>query len=358
MAGSAARPLTLSEAEPLLGPFLFQSEVNAAHGVVLAVSGGPDSVALMRLSAGLRGLAPVGPMLVATIDHGLRPESRAEAEQVAVWAKEVGLPHRILARVGAKPKTRLQEVARNVRYDSLFGLAREVGASSVLTGHTLDDQAETLLMRLTRGTGVSGLAGMRPRSDWDGATLARPFLALRKSRLVATCEAEGWPFLDDPWNADPRFARARLRRLMPLLEQEGLTPERLAVLAKRAGRVDDAIQARVTAVMGTARISTAERRVEIDGAVLRAEPDAILLGVMARAIVAVAGALTRPARLERLETRILGDLRAALDRGETLRITLGGALIELRDEGRLILTPEPPRRARQNISESRRHRAR
>jgi tRNA(Ile)-lysidine synthase len=344
VAGSSAHPLTLSEAASFLGPYLFQSGPNAASSVVLAVSGGPDSVALMRLSAGLRTIAPVGRMLAATVDHGLRPESGGEAEQVAAWAEAAGLPHRILTWAGAKPKTRLQEVARNMRYDLLFGLAREVGASSVLTGHTLDDQAETLLMRLARGTGVSGLAGMRPRSERNGMTLARPFLALRKGRLVATCQVEGWPYLDDPSNADPRFARARLRRLMPQIEREGLTPERLALLAARARRADDALEAQTMAVMEMACIAAGEGRVEMDSATLRAEPDEILVRVVVRAIAGLLGALSRPVRLEQLEAHILGDLRGAIERGETLRMTLGGALIDLRAGGRLILTPEPPRR--------------
>jgi tRNA(Ile)-lysidine synthase len=344
MAESAALPLTLPDAAPLLGPYLFQSESKAAKGIVLAVSGGPDSVALMRIAAGLRTLAPARPMLVATVDHGLRSGSRAEAEQVAVWAEAVGLPHRILTWAGAKPKTRVQEVARTMRYNLLFGLAREIGASSVLTGHTLDDQAETVLMRMGRGTGVAGLAGMRPRRERNGMTLARPFLSLRKSRLVATCQAEGWPFLDDPSNADPRFARARLRRLTPLMERAGLTPERLGLLAARARRAEDALEARIATVMTAACVTAGEGRIEIDGTVLRSEPDAIVLGVVTRAIVGVAGALTRPVRLERFEARILGDLRAALDRGGALRMTLGGALIDICPGGRLVLTPEPPRR--------------
>lgn len=342
---AAAAPLTLSEVAPLLEPYLVRAGPDADAGVVLAVSGGPDSVALMRLAAGLRAYAPLRPVLVAAVDHGLRPESRAEAEQVAAWAEAAGLPHRILAWAGAKPRTRLQEAARAARYDLLFDLAREVGACAVLTGHTLDDQAETVLMRLTRGTGVAGLAGMRPRSERAGMTLGRPFLTLRKARLIATCRAEGWPFLDDPFNADPRFARARLRRLMPLIAREGVTPERLAALAVRARRADDALAARARAIMEAARFAAGEGRVAFDGAILRAEPDAILLRIVAQAIVAAVGASARPVRLDRLEARVLGDLRGALDRREPLRITLGGALIHLGADGRLTLTPEPPRRA-------------
>lgn len=325
---------------------LLLAPLGAAAGIVAAVSGGPDSTALMRALAGWQrqGARPL--VVAATVDHGLRPGSRQEAETVAAWAEAAGLPHRILPWQGPKPRSRIQETARAERYRLLAACAREVGASHVATAHTLDDQAETVLMRLTRGTGVAGLAGMRPVSQRDGITLARPFLDLRKSRLVATCRAEGWPFLEDPSNVDPRFLRARLRRLMPLLAKEGLTAERLAVLARRASRVEEAVDARAWGVLAAIRIPAGERGLVLDGATLAAEPDAIFLGVVARAIVEVVGAATRPVRLERWEGRVLEDLRRALARGERLRMTLGGALLDLGPEGRLVVAPEPERRPR------------
>jgi len=227
-----------------------------------------------------------------------------------------------------------------------------VKASHVVTAHTLDDQAETVLMRLVHGTGVGGLAGMRPALMRDGVILARPLLAISKRRLLATCEAEGWPYLTDPSNADARFARARLReRVMPRLAEEGLTAERLSALAERARRDADALDAVAEAVLAATRLDKGssgedEVRLELDAARLRAEPDAILLRVVARAIMAVLGPKAPPMRLERFEARILGDLCGALARGEVLRMTLGGALFHLKANGRLVLKPEPPRRAR------------
>jgi tRNA(Ile)-lysidine synthase len=338
----AAKPLSRAEAVPLLEPYLLERD-DGPSGVVLAVSGGPDSVALMRLAAKVGGRQPRVPAVVATVDHGLRPESRAEAEAVAAWAAECGLPHRILAWTGRKPRTAVQEAARMARYRLLAGLAHEMGASHLLTAHTLDDQAETILMRLSRGTGIGGLAGMRAETAWSGIVLARPFLSVPKARLVATCRARGWPFVEDPSNADPRFARARWHKLMPALAEEGLTAERLAALSLRAQRAEEALDARADAVMEAARIAAKGVRLDFDGATLLAEPEAILLRVVARGIVAVAGARSRPVRLDRFEAHVLGALRPALAEGRRLKLNLCGALIEAAP-GRLRFSPEPPRR--------------
>jgi tRNA(Ile)-lysidine synthase len=328
------------------------SGLQTATGIVAAVSGGPDSTALMHLLGGWAERVGAAPVLVATVDHRLRPEATEEAKTVAERAGRIGLSHRILTWESPKPRTRIQELAREERYRLLVALAREVGASHVVTGHTLDDQAETIVMRLIGGTDIGGLSGMSPAIARGEITVARPFLGLRKARLIATCRGEGWPYFEDPYNADPRFTRARLRReVMPRLEREGLTPERLAVLALRARRAADALDARVFEVLALADLSkrgasaSSAPRLALDGTRLLSEPDAVFLRAMARAIAEVAGPLaTAPVRLERLEARVLGDLRGALSRGEPLRMTLGGALIEAKSDGRLIVMPEPPRR--------------
>src|SRR5690606_4990568 len=118
------------------------------------------------------------------------------------------------------------EAARDARYRLLIQCAREEGASHLVTAHTLDDQAETVLIRLARGSGLAGLAGMRAERDREGIRHARPLLASPKAALLDLCREQGWPFVEDPSNLDPRFARARWRRIMPLLAEEGLTAER------------------------------------------------------------------------------------------------------------------------------------
>jgi tRNA(Ile)-lysidine synthase len=340
-----AKPVTEDDIEGLF------SALEGASGIVAAVSGGPDSVCLLHLLAAWREQGKRPPITVATVDHGLRPDSAGEARSVGRWARALGFRHKILTWQGDKPETAIQEAAREERYRLLAEYARRAKASHVVTAHTLDDQAETVVMRLLRGTGVGGLAGMRPELAQGELTLSRPLLGLSKARLVATCAAGSWPYLEDPSNADPRFTRARLRgHLMPLLAREGLTADRLAILAERARRDADALDARAMAVLadigsGGPDDRLGEARLELDGLRLRAEPDAVFLRVVARAIVAIAGGAA-PARLERFEARILGDLREALSQGKALRMNLGGALLTLAPSGRLTVRPEPPRRGK------------
>ena len=149
---------------------------------------------------------------------------------------------------GAKPGTGLQKTARAARYRLLAEAAEKGGAGLILTAHTLDDQAETVLIRLSRGSGLTGLAAMQRMTvvpGQDAVSLVRPLLDLPKARLLATLKAAKVAFADDPSNRDPRFTRVRLRGLMPKLAQEGLDARRLALLARRLKRADRAIDAAV-----------------------------------------------------------------------------------------------------------------
>ncbi|WP_420564487.1 tRNA lysidine(34) synthetase TilS [Thalassobaculum sp.] len=202
--------------------------------VALAVSGGPDSIALLHLADHWSRLRQ-RPLLVLTVDHGLRPEAAAEAAGVARRATALGHSHRILAWTGRKPKAGLQAAAREARLALLTEACHKAGATTLLLAHHRDDQAETVLHRIDRDTGPEGLAGMAAVAWRGGIRLARPFLSLPKERLVATCRAAGLDYAEDPTNADPRFTRADLRRLRPALEAVGLTADRLARLAEAMG---------------------------------------------------------------------------------------------------------------------------
>ena len=239
MSAAENKPISAAEATLLLDYF-------ADFPVLLiASSGGPDSTALLWLMARWRKAQKRGPKLIAvTVDHGLRPESKREAQAVAKLARKLGVEHRTLRWTGKKPKTGIQEAARQARYRLLAEAARKAGARCVLTAHTLDDQAETVLFRLARGSGVSGLAGMdahgadagrriRTASCWSVRCCDMP-----KSRLIATLKAAKIAYADDPSNRDPRFARPRWRALMPALAREGLTAERLGRLARRVARLE------------------------------------------------------------------------------------------------------------------------
>jgi len=237
----ANTPITDAEADTLFG--LLARE----PALVLAVSGGPDSTALLWLAARWRKRLMGGPKLIAVmVDHGLRKESAREALAVMRLAKTLRVEHRTLRWTGAKPKTGIQEAARNARYRLLADAARRAGAEYIVTAHTQDDQAETVLFRLIRGSGLSGLRGMSllsplPARGEREKKIARPFLSISKTRLLATLAAADIPFATDPSNRDPRFTRPRLRELMPALAAEGLTAERLALLAERVTRAEIAI---------------------------------------------------------------------------------------------------------------------
>jgi tRNA(Ile)-lysidine synthase len=213
---------------------------------VLAVSGGPDSTALLWLAARWRdGLERPPKLIAVTVDHGLRPESSSEAQAVKRLARELKVEHRTLRWTGRKPRTGIQEAARHARYRLLAQAAHRAGAEYILTAHTQDDQAETVLFRLLRGSGLPGLRGMAYGSQLERSltgkrqlSLSRPLLGVPKSRLLATLAAADVPFADDPTNRDPRFTRPRLRELMSALAEEGLTARRLTLLGERITRVE------------------------------------------------------------------------------------------------------------------------
>ena len=192
MAGvSDQSPISVDEAAALFG------DLAGAPGLLLAISGGPDSTALLFLAARWRKKSKTK-LTAVTVDHGLRKEARREAAAVAKLAKKLGVSHRVVKWTGAKPKSGIQQAARNARYALLAATAKKVGASHIVTAHTLDDQAETVLMRMARGSGIGGLGGMARGTRLGDLTLLRPLLDVPKARLVATCKAAKLGYADDP----------------------------------------------------------------------------------------------------------------------------------------------------------------
>jgi tRNA(Ile)-lysidine synthase len=204
------------------------------------VSGGPDSLALLLLAAEARP----GEIAAATVDHGLREGSRDEAEAVADICESLEVPHAVLAvEWDLPPDSAIQEKAREVRYGALSAWMQECGLSTLLTAHHLDDQAETLVMRLNRGAGVRGLAGMRPLASVPGhpdLRLARPLLGWRQAELAAVCAAAGIRAFADPSNEDDRHERVRIRRA--LSGADWLDAEAAARSASNLAEADDAIE--------------------------------------------------------------------------------------------------------------------
>lgn len=200
--------------------------------IALAVSGGPDSMAMLSLAA----TAFPGQCRAATVDHGLRASSAEEAAMVARYADTRGASHATLL-LGMTPGANLQADARTARYAVLRTWAD--GAAALLTAHHADDQAETFLMRAARASGVSGLAGVRVRRDLDRLPLIRPLLSWSREELRAFAVAEAVPFVDDPSNADPRFDRTHARRL--LAAHAWLDPRALARSAAHAAEAEAAL---------------------------------------------------------------------------------------------------------------------
>ena len=333
-------PISVSQAKRLFADW------KAAPAIVLAVSGGPDSIALMWLAARWRRAMARGPRLLAvTVDHGLRREAAREARDVKRLAKELDLPHRTLRWTGAKPKTGLPAAARAARYRLLAKAARAGGATHILTAHTRDDQAETLLMRMLRGSGIAGLAAMARESEREGVRLARPLLDIPKSQLIATLKWAKIAYADDPTNRDASFTRPRLRALMPVLAAEGGDSRNLARLALRLSRANAALE--VLADGAERYLALRDRndasRFGFDAGAFAGLTEEIRLRLLKRAIDRVGH--EGPVELGKLEA-LLGALDRAIADGEPrLKQTLAGAVIGLA-QGRLHVDPAPPRRGR------------
>jgi tRNA(Ile)-lysidine synthase len=335
-------PVSATEAKSLF------SGLDQFPALVLAVSGGPDSTALMLLAARWRAARKAGPKLIAlTVDHGLRREAKAEAAGVARLARKLKVTHRILRWRGAKPGTGLQQAARIARYRLLADAARKAGAAHVLTAHTLDDQAETVLIRMSRGSGVTGLAAMARLAALPGdrdIKLVRPLLDIPKARLLATLKAAKVPFADDRSNRDPRFTRVRLRDLMPRLAAEGLDARRLALLARRLKRADRAIEAAVDRAQAELSLAPPRAGAEaFDAAGMARQPAEIALRLLGRAIGRTGD--EGPVELAKLEA-----LHAALDFANKaapsrFRRSLAGAIVTLHG-GQIAVERAPPRRAK------------
>ncbi len=211
---------------------LFAKLAGESH-VALAVSGGSDSVALMRLAQEwARDFEPSLKLSVLTVNHGLRPEAAREAAQVAKWCDELSLPHQILHWQGVKPTTGVQAKARAARYDLMTAWCAANGAKILLTAHTLDDQAETVLMRQRRTDTAESLRGIWETASWNGIDIFRPLLGMKRVELRQYLSHVNQPWIDDPSNLDIRYERVRLRGA---LAPDDARMEALAGIAAAAG---------------------------------------------------------------------------------------------------------------------------
>ncbi|MBC7325371.1 MAG: tRNA lysidine(34) synthetase TilS, partial [Moorella sp. (in: Bacteria)] len=258
-----------------LKPFLPEK----GEAVAIAVSGGPDSMALCHALS--RQAADA--IHALTVDHGLRPESADEARQVGSWLADWNcVRHQVLTRdQSAIPAAKIQEEARHDRYRMLAAYCGEHGINQLFTAHHQDDQAETFLFRLAKGSGLDGLGAIRSVHDYsDTLRIIRPLLAMPKSSLLEYCAAHDVPYIRDPSNENGRFARARLRRAQAVLAGEGLTAKRLATTAERLARARDALDEIAGQHYRAALVFEDPGRIELDFPALKDALEEIRLRVL------------------------------------------------------------------------------
>ncbi|MGF1628511.1 MAG: tRNA lysidine(34) synthetase TilS [Kiloniellaceae bacterium] len=311
--------------------------------VAAAVSGGPDSLALaflLRDWVAARG----GRLTALTVDHGLRSDSATEAAWVGGLMQAHGIAHEILTWQGRKPAASRQAAARRARYELLLAACEVRGIFHLALAHHLEDQAETFLLRLGRGSGLDGLAAMAPVSETSGLRLLRPLLTLPKARLLATLEARGLDWVEDPSNEDSAYARVRLRRLLPELAGEGMTPARLGSASRHLGRARAALESDVAVVLARAARPDPAGFLDLDPAALAGASAEVSLRALARCLMAVGGAGYTPRleRLERLHACLRGGLAKAVTLGGCRVVPRGARWLVVREAGRTAAAALPP----------------
>jgi tRNA(Ile)-lysidine synthase len=304
--------------------------------IAVAVSGGADSMALALLLvqwAGTHGAS----VHALTVDHGLRDAAADEARQVERWLAPLKIQHTTLQwEEGRDYRNRpgsAQGPARDARYRLMTGWCAENDCGHLFLAHHADDQAETFLMRLARGSGVDGLAAMAPLSMRDGVRLARPLLAIPKARLIAFCEQVGQPWIEDPSNHDVSYGRVRLRAARDVLEREGLSGDRLNATAEHMRRARAALDHYAGDLLDKACVWDRHGIGRVSLAAFLAAPEEIGLRALASLLMRASGQFYRP-RFERL-TRLYDSLRA----GPWRDATLHGCLL-VRDGDRLTVARE------------------
>lgn len=299
-----------------VGPF------ESAPRLAVAVSGGADSMALCLLAdtwARARG----GRVTALTVDHGLRAGSAGEALQVENWLVPRGIEHHVLPWTGEKPASGLQAAARRARYDLMTAWCRDAGVLHLLLAHHREDQAETFLIRLGRGSGLDGLAGMAAVVETPAVRLVRPVLGMAAADLRATLAAARQEWIEDPSNRDPVYARTMARRALPELAAAGVTAEKIAAAQARLGRARVALEASASALLAGCCAVYPAGYARIDGAALAAAPSEVAMRALGRVLLGLGGRdyAPRPEKLERLYARLMGA-------GGTARgATLGGCRV-------------------------------
>jgi tRNA(Ile)-lysidine synthase len=312
-----------------LGPF------EPSPRVAVGVSGGADSLALCLL---LKAWADQrdGSLLALTVDHGLRHSAASEAVQVGSWLKARGIEHDILRWEGAKPASGIQSAARDARYRLLTQRCHAEGILHLALAHHREDQAETVLLRFAHGSGVDGLSGMAAVRETGSVRFLRPLLSTGRDCLRAFLTEAGQPWIEDPSNQSPAYARARLRGMAEVLSGEGWSAERAADMARRLGRARSVLESAAAGLAATAVDLWPEGCVLLRPDLLGDSKEEVALRLLSRCLAVVGGARYRP-KLEAVERLYLSLREGGIARGRTL----GGCRIMPYRDGRLLIAREP-----------------
>lgn len=298
------------------------------QAVAVAVSGGPDSMALCAL---LKGWADARGVEVhaLSVDHGLRAEGAQEAAQVGEWLESwSGFRHEVL-RWGDPAETAVQEEARRARYALMAEYCTKHKISHLFLGHHRDDQAETVLFRLAKGSGLDGLAGMRSVQKYDGGLkLLRPLLGVSKEDLISFCADEKISYIEDPSNKNDDFARIRLREAREVLEAEGLSSKRLSVTASRLLRAKKALDFIAGEVYKEALVDNNTKQIVLNFKILKSQPDEIALRCVLLALSNLRPEADYSPRMEKVEALVSDCMRSDAFR----KRTLGGVIFERDDK--------------------------
>lgn len=324
---SALTPAEFGHRMAALGPF------EKAPHIAVGCSGGPDSLAVTLLAKEWAREAG-GRVTALIVDHGMRPGSADEAAMVVRWLSMHDIASVILIRRGPSPSVDRQAAARRARYGLMRRWCKESGVLHLLLAHHRQDQAETFMLRLARGSGVDGLGAMAPISELAELRLLRPLLDIPRPRLVALLRARGQAYVEDPSNSDETFARIRMRGLLPRLAEEGLTVERLAGTARRMARARAALEQETTAVLAEAAAVYPQGYALLSPDPVLGVSEEIALRALSRLLACVGGG-EHVVRLDRLE-RFLAWLRNGTGNGRTL----GGCRV-LRRRGAILVCREP-----------------
>lgn len=322
-----------------LGPF------ETRPHVAVGCSGGADSMALALLLDGWVR-AQRGKLMALTFDHRLRPDSTAEAKQVGAWLRARGIEHVILTRPEAPIAGNLQAGARDARYARMSSWCRANGVLHLALAHHREDQAETVLLRLGRGSGVDGLAAIAPVTETPDVRLLRPLLDVPRARLAATLATADQDHIEDPSNRNEAFARVRLRNATPILEREGLTPARLAATARRMARARTALEQTAARLLAEGVTLFPEGYAVLDLAPFRAVAAEIALRALSRLLATVSGN-AYPPRFDRIE-RLWLALRVEGTR-PTARTIGGCRVLPLKRSAHRFLICREPRAASESV---------